>query len=205
MSQQPDSHDERIARLESAMQSLVGTVDKLCAKLDHVGERARPNLGLMAQWTSVLLVVIGIIASPIAYHFSKSIADMEKRSQHEFTSVAGNVKSTADVLNTSRVESLARIDTRIVEVKEAAEKAAAFVARNAEIRAEQLASTFKETLVTIDKEMRRQDDRTERLLSTASKNFELNRAGILELRVWIDGQIKSDLDELRARRQRDSK
>ena len=104
--------EPRVARLEGELGQLITTVSSLAqstekfhrdigGKIDRIAESNRPNMGLMAQWTGVLIVVIGLIASPIAYHFNKSIEYLDVKLQKESILISDTQKERQDSLRTS--------------------------------------------------------------------------------------------------------
>lgn len=112
--------EPRVSRLEGELGQLISTVSSLAQstekfhrdiglKLDRLAEGNRPNFGLLAQWTGVLVVIIGLIASPIAYHFNKSIEELDIKLQKEYTLIGETLRERQNSLQVSINE----LDTRL--------------------------------------------------------------------------------------------
>lgn len=97
--------ESRVSRIEGEVEQLVNTVSTLArtvvdgnrelnAKLDAISTASHPNFGLMAQWSGVLLSVIALVATPIAFHFHQSLAEVDAKLQKEYSLISESQKAS---------------------------------------------------------------------------------------------------------------
>lgn len=101
------SLEPRVARLEGQLEQIIETVNELkqsnergfagiSAKIETLNRDARPNFGLFAQWSIVILVFVGMVATPIAYYFNTSILGLDTKLQKEYQLVNQTIQERVD-------------------------------------------------------------------------------------------------------------
>lgn len=114
------SIEPRVARLEGELEQLVAAVNSLAkststwqsefahtteewrrevsTKIDGLNRETRPNVGLMAQWAGVVLSIIALVSTPIAFHFNDKISTLDAKLQKEYGLVNDSMKEKVDSL-----------------------------------------------------------------------------------------------------------
>lgn len=71
---------------------------ELSDKIDGLNRDTRPNFGLMAQWAGIVLSIIALVSTPIAYHFNSAITGLDLKLQKEYTLVNEATKERVGAL-----------------------------------------------------------------------------------------------------------
>lgn len=121
----PESQIEsRVARIEGELEQLASAVTSLAAststfqrdlstKIDNLSNAAHPNMSLMIQWAGVLLTIIALTATPIAWHYNTVIKDVETASQKDDKALRDEITYMRDNGSPSTAARLARNENRM--------------------------------------------------------------------------------------------
>ena len=142
-SEQIRQNSEHLGNLRK---EFTGAVSDLREAIDRLGLRLNaataPNFSTMAAWAGILLTIIGMVATPVAYYFHHaietldlklqneyrlindtqkerenglraSVLELDSRLQREFNVANANIKSTAEALTVSSTEARQLLAERI--------------------------------------------------------------------------------------------
>ncbi len=185
--------EPRVSRLEGELAQLVTTVGDLThsmetwqrdisGKIDRISDRSRPDFGLMAQWSGIILLIIGMIAAPIGYYFNTNMTQLDNKLQKEYQLVTETQKERQN----TAFAAIAELDARLQ--------------RETILQTE----TLREQVNTLNKSVEQLDVRLQREFNLSSGNMQLvaekSDSQIQKIQDWINDGIKADLEELRLRR-----
>jgi hypothetical protein len=78
----------------------------LSAAINALGDRlstaTAPNFSTLAAWATVVIMIIGMVAAPVAFHFNSGIQHLDQKLQKEYT-----------LISDAQRQSIIELDTRL--------------------------------------------------------------------------------------------
>lgn len=133
-------------QIEQLGERLDGFAREVRNAMDRISGASAPNMGNMAAWAMVVLSIVALVGTPIAYHFNSAVAsqreavkdldlklqreyqlinegqktailELDSRLQREFNLLNDHVKTTADALTARNIESHKAVVDRVSKLE----------------------------------------------------------------------------------------
>jgi len=168
--QQSRANAQQIVEMRTEFGTAISDLRKAISNLAQtIGAETRPNFSTMAAWAGILLTIIAMVATPIAYYLNHSLTTLDLKLQKEYQLITDTMGERVKGLNTE----LANMDIRLQREFIAANDS---VKRSAEALTTASADKHKALL-----------DHVSRLESNADAR---TRDDFEELRKWRNGELK---------------